>query len=172
MRYLGLAVLAMFVAAPVAAQSAAELRTQLEETKAMLAQGEAAGMDASVLASLRESLALIEETIKEMEADEASSGGSADAADETANAPYPVKPNLAATEACAGFTEQNYRQRALAGGSDVQLDTMCGQAFEYYTMYKRAIAQGYSEADANRTYDAHAKSALVANDFYANNRGD
>ena len=42
---------------------------------------------------------------------------------------------------------------------------MCGQAFEYYTMYKRAIAQGYSEADANRTYAAHEDSARVANGF-------
>jgi hypothetical protein len=32
-------------------------------------------------------------------------------------------------------------------------------------MYKRAIAQGYSEADANRTYAAHAQSAQVANSF-------
>ena len=42
---------------------------------------------------------------------------------------------------------------------------MCGQAFEYYTMYKRAIAQGYSEADANRTYAAHEQSARVAEGF-------
>jgi hypothetical protein len=32
-------------------------------------------------------------------------------------------------------------------------------------MYKRAIAQGYSEADANRTYAAHSQSAQVANNF-------
>jgi hypothetical protein len=160
-------------AVPAHAQSAAELRNQLEETKAMLAEGEASGMDSSVLASLRESLAAVEETIREMEADEASAGvGGTAAPDAAVDARYPVKPNLAATEACAGFTEANYRQVALADGSDQQLRAMCGQAFEYYTMYKRAIAQGYSEADANRTYDAHEKSALVANDFYANNRAD
>ncbi|MFO6445648.1 hypothetical protein ACLBKU_00750 [Erythrobacter sp. NE805] len=171
MRYTWLAALALLGAAPAAAQSAGELRAQLEETKAMLAQGEAAGMDASVLSTLRETLAMLEETIREMEAEEGAASP-APAAEEPLNAPYPVKPNLAATEACAGFTEQNYRSRALAAGSDVQLDTMCAQAFEYYAMYKRAIAQGYSEADANRTYDAHSKSALVANDFYANNRAD
>ena len=98
--------------------------------------------------------------------------GAGAASDAAIDATYPVKPNLAATEACAGFTETNYRQVALAEGNDQQLRAMCGQAFEYYTMYKRAIAQGYSEADANRTYDAHEKSALVANDFYANNRAD
>jgi len=75
------------------------------------------------------------------------------------------KPNLAATAACAGFTEANYRQMALRGGGDTQLDTMCGQAFEYYTMYKRALAQGYSVADADRTYQAHAAAARVANGF-------
>jgi hypothetical protein len=167
---------ALLAAVPAQAQTAAELRAQLEQTKAMLAQGEAAGMDDSVLSSLRESLAMVEQTIREMEADEASSGAPSPAsetpAEAAANAPYPVKPNLAATPACAGFTESNYRQAALAEGNDQQLRAMCGQAFEYYTMYKRAIAQGYAEADANRTYDAHEKSALVANDFYANNRAD
>jgi hypothetical protein len=170
MRFVWLAAFALMGAVPAAAQSAAELRAQLEETKVMLAQGEAAGMDASILASLRESLAMIEETIQEMEAEEGAS--SAPAGSQDLDAPYPVKPNLAATPACTGFTEQNYRQKALAGGTDVQLDTLCGNAFEYYTMYKCAIAQGYSEADANRTYDAHSKSALVVNDFYANNRAE
>ena len=82
----------------------------------------------------------------------------------TAGASYPTKPNLAAS-ACSGFTEGNYRSRALEGGGDSQLNTMCGQAFEYYTMYKRAIAQGYSEADANRTYAAHEQSAQVASGY-------
>lgn len=77
---------------------------------------------------------------------------------------YPTRPNLA-TGACAGFTEGNYRTKALEGGGDSQLNTMCGQAFEYYTMYKRAIAQGYSEADANRTYAAHEQSARVASGY-------
>jgi hypothetical protein len=77
---------------------------------------------------------------------------------------YPTRPNLA-LGACAGFTEANYRQRALSGGGDQQLYTMCGQAFEYYVMYKRAIAQGYSEADANRTYAAHQQAANVASGF-------
>lgn len=84
---------------------------------------------------------------------------------------YPVKPNLA-VRACAGFTEQNYRSRALSGGGDQQLLAMCGQAFEYYTMYKRAIAQGYSEADADRTYAAHKASAQVAQSYLQNNAAD
>lgn len=79
-------------------------------------------------------------------------------------APYPTKPNLALS-ACTGFTEGNYRTKALEGGGDSQLNTMCGQAFEYYTMYKRAIAQGYSESDANRTYAAHEDSARVASGY-------
>lgn len=158
----------VLVAAPAQAQSAAELRGELERTKIMLNQGEAAGMDASILASLRESVAGLEQVVREMEAEEGSAGATAAAID----APFPVRPNLAATAACAGFDESNYRQLATEEGRDQQLRAMCGQAFEYYTMYKRAIAQGYSEADANRTYDAHSKSALVANDFFANNRAD
>jgi hypothetical protein len=76
-----------------------------------------------------------------------------------------LKPNLAATPACAGFTESNYQQMAMQGGGDTQLYVMCGAAFNYYAMYKNAIAQGYSAADAERTYDAHRQSALVANNF-------
>lgn len=84
---------------------------------------------------------------------------------------YPTRPNLAAS-ACAGFTEGNYRQKALSGGGDQQLHTMCGQAFDYYAMYKRAIAQGYSEADANRTYAAHEQSARVAQGFLRSHGAD
>ena len=84
---------------------------------------------------------------------------------------YATRPNLA-TGACAGFTESNYRQKAVSGGGDQQLYTMCGQAFEYYTMYKRAIAQGYSEADANRTYAAHQQSAQVAQGYLQSHGAD
>ncbi|WP_051414415.1 tetratricopeptide repeat protein [Pseudoxanthomonas suwonensis] len=84
---------------------------------------------------------------------------------------YPTRPSLA-TGACAGFTEGNYRQKALTGGPDQQLYALCGQAFEYYTMYKRAIAQGYSEADANRTYAAHEQSARVAQGFLRSHGAD
>lgn len=79
-------------------------------------------------------------------------------------ASYPTKPNLAGS-ACSGFTEGNYRQQALQGGGDSQLHTMCGQAFEYYTMYKRAIAQGASQADAERTYEAHRQAAQTASGY-------
>ncbi len=82
----------------------------------------------------------------------------------SSGASYPTKPNLASS-ACSGFTENNYRTKALEDGGDRQLNTMCGQAFEYYTMYKRAIAQGYSESDANRTYAAHEDSARVASGY-------
>jgi len=47
---------------------------------------------------------------------------------------------------------------------------MCGQAFEYYTMYKRAIRQGFSQADAERTYQAHVQAATNAKAFFDNNR--
>ncbi|HZW16759.1 MAG TPA: hypothetical protein VFF66_10985 [Brevundimonas sp.] len=91
----------------------------------------------------------------------------------TGGAGVTVRPNaLGSSPACSMMNESNYRQVALSGGNDVQLKTMCGQAFEYYTMYKRAIAQGYSEADANRTYDAHQQAALNAISFYNNNRAN
>ncbi|MDP1588538.1 MAG: hypothetical protein Q8M07_12385 [Prosthecobacter sp.] len=68
---------------------------------------------------------------------------------------YPTRPNLALGAQCPGFTIANYRTHAFNGGNDQQLYSLCGQAFEYYKMYLNAIDQGYSEADANRTYDAH-----------------
>jgi hypothetical protein len=84
---------------------------------------------------------------------------------------YSTRPNLLeGSPACAMMNESNYRTEALSGGNDVQLKTMCGQAFEYYHMYKNAIAQGYSEADANRTYAAHEGAAQNAISFYQNNR--
>ncbi|GAB3505179.1 hypothetical protein [Pseudoxanthomonas daejeonensis] len=84
---------------------------------------------------------------------------------------YRTRENLALSS-CAGFTESNYRQKAVSGGGDQQLYAMCGQAFEYYTMYKRAIAQGYSEADANRTYAAHQQSAEVAAGYLQSHGAD
>lgn len=87
------------------------------------------------------------------------------------SATYPVRPNVVlGTPACAMMNEGNYRQVAMSGGNDVQLKTMCGQAYEYYVMYKRAIDQGYSEADANRTYAAHQQAGLNAVSYYQNNR--
>lgn len=64
-----------------------------------------------------------------------------------------------------GVSMGDYRSSALSGGRDVQLKTMCGQAYEYYSMYLRAIAQGYSESEANRTYDAYSASATTAVNF-------
>lgn len=68
---------------------------------------------------------------------------------------YPTRPNLAEGSQCPGFTIGNYRTHAFNGGRDQQLFALCGQAFEYYKMYLNAIDQGYSEADSNRTYNAH-----------------
>jgi membrane-associated protease RseP (regulator of RpoE activity) len=84
---------------------------------------------------------------------------------------YPTRPNaLDGSPACSMMNQGNYRDVSLSGGNDVQLKTMCGQAFEYYHMYLNAIAQGYSEADANRTYAAHQGAAQNAISFYQNNR--
>jgi hypothetical protein len=83
---------------------------------------------------------------------------------------YPTKPNRATGQFCPGFTMENFETKAFQGGNDTQLFTMCGQAFNYYRMYLNAIRQGYAEADANRTYDAHVKSARVAEQFYRDTR--
>jgi len=88
-------------------------------------------------------------------------------------APFKTKGNRLDSEAaCAGFTEANYRQVALSGEPDTQLKTMCGMAFEYYSMYKRAISQGASEQDANRTFTAHEGAARTAIEFYKNSRAN
>jgi hypothetical protein len=71
-----------------------------------------------------------------------------------------------------GYTEANYRELSLAEGQDQQLRAFCGQSYEYWTMYKRALSQGYSEADAGRTYAAHEKAALVLKQFYDETRTD
>jgi hypothetical protein len=174
MRLLLLPLILLATATGASAQSVAELRAQLQETRAMIAQGEAAGMDPEVIRSLRESMNEVEQSIREMEADEGSAQATAPAPENAAplTASFPIRANkLDGDPACTGFTLQNYRQRGLEGGNDVQLKTMCAQAFEYYNMYLNAIRQGYAEADANRTYDAHAGAALNASSFYANNRG-
>lgn len=86
-------------------------------------------------------------------------------------ATYPKRPNVLNNQAaCAMMNENTYRQVGVSGGNDVQLKTMCAQAWEYYKMYERARLQGYSEADANRTYAAHQQAAQNAISFYANNR--
>jgi hypothetical protein len=74
----------------------------------------------------------------------------------------PGQPNMAAAY-CPGFTEDNYRTRALQGGGDTQLYTLCGGAYEYFHMYQNAIRQGLAGAD--RTYQAHRASALQIQQF-------
>ncbi len=76
---------------------------------------------------------------------------------------YPTRPNLAEGPQCPGFTISNYRTHAYEGGRDQQLYSHCGVAFEYYKWYLNAIEQGYSEADANRTYNAHEGAVRVLN---------
>lgn len=78
--------------------------------------------------------------------------------------------NLAEGSCGSLMTLQNYRTNALSGGNDVQLKTLCGQAYEYYAMYKRAITQGYGHDDLMRTYNAHKDASAVVNQFYAEAR--
>ena len=121
-------------------------------------QGAAAFSDNQVVQALAQaSASTLGQSVPSLGGIAASSGGKSGAS-------FPTKPNLA-TGACSGFNESNYRQLAVSGGADSQLYAMCGQAFEYYTMYKRAISQGYSEADCNRTYAAHEQASRVASNF-------
>src|SRR5690348_11436392 len=55
------------------AQSVSELRAQLAQTRALIRQAEAAGMDPGLLESLRQSMDIAEQSIREMEEDEARS---------------------------------------------------------------------------------------------------
>ena len=153
--------------APVQAQSVAEMRAQYAQTQEMLNQAEAGGMDASTVASLRESLDGLRQVIDDMEREQAeSSAPQPEAVSEPAPAPVvaTLEPNLAAgTCGDFGVTEDNYRQASLEPGNDVQVRTMCGQALEYYAMYKRAVAQGHPEAW--RTYDAHRQASAQLTHF-------
>jgi hypothetical protein len=49
---------------------------------------------------------------------------------------------------------------------------MCAGAYNYYAMYLRAIAQGYSQADSDRTYAAFNDSAKVADHYYEANKAN
>lgn len=161
MRKFVMAAFAVVVAcSPIQAQSIAELKAQYAQTMEMLNQAEAAGMDPSLVASLRESLEGLRQSIEEDE--RAQSQAVAPIAEEPAPAlptQANLKPNLAASP-CADFgvTEDNYRQASLAPGNDLQMRTLCGQALELYSMYKRAVGQGHPEAW--RTYDAHRQASM------------
>lgn len=166
-----LAALTMAMSAlPAFAQTAAELRAQLEETRSQIRQAEAAGVDESLLGPLREMLADVERMIAEDAAAAAATPASS-SEPSTSGYAYPPKPNWLANEAaCQGFTLENYRTYALSGGPDTQLKTLCGGAYEYYAMYLRAIRQGYSPADSDRTYAAYEGAARTAVSFYAGAR--
>lgn len=171
-RLLALIGAAAILASPLKAQSVAELRAQYQQTQEMLNQAEAAGLDPAMLSSLRESLEGLKQTIDEMERDEAASQASA-SAPEPAAGPAPAaagaEENLAApTCRNFGFDENNYRAKAVEPGPDLQIRTLCGQAYEYYAMYKRALAQQHPEAW--KTYDAHRQSAAVVNNFWSEAR--
>lgn len=88
-------------------------------------------------------------------------------------ASYPIEPPVNLGEACAGFTESNYRALAVqAPGDDAHLYAACGQAFELYQMYLNAVRQGYSQAEAMRTYQAHQGAAANAVDYYRTRRAN
>ena len=172
-RFLAIAGALCVAASAVQAQSVAELRAQYEQTEAMLNDAEAAGMDADLTASLRESLDTLRQVIDDMERDQSSSSTYSEDEyveeyDDTPVVPEPVRAapvNNHAGDTCSklGFTETNYRERSFAAG-DEQLRKLCGQAYEYLAMYKRALEQGHPEA--YRTYDAHKQAAAVVNNFY------
>lgn len=150
---------------PIQAQSIAELKAQHAQTMEMLNQAEAAGMDPAMVASLRESLEALRQSIEE---DERAQSEAAQAPLEEAPPPAPApaaaEPNLAASP-CADFgvTEDNYRQASIAPGNDLQMRTLCGHALELYSMYKRALSQGHPEAW--RTYDAHRQASMQLTGF-------
>lgn len=159
--------------APAAmAQTTAELRAQVNDLKAQIRQGEQAGLDPSFLNQMRDIVKQLETSIAEMEADEAkSNGGAAAAAPPAETFAYAPKPNWLDNEpACKGFTLQNYRTRALEGGDDTQLYTLCGAAYAYYDAYLRGIRQGYSQADTDRTYAAFDTAARNVKNFYDSTR--
>lgn len=101
-----------------------------------------------------------------------SSGGSMGASASSGMASAPMLPNtLAGSSACGGMNESNYRQVGLSGGGDTQMKTQCAMAYEYYNQYKNAVAQGYSAADAQRTYDAFQKTAMQVQQFQSETSG-
>lgn len=63
---------------------------------------------------------------------------------------------------CSGMNADNYRDVALSGGGDVQMKTQCAMAYEHYNNYKKAVEQGYGEADVQRALDVYQKSAAYA----------
>lgn len=64
---------ALLFCTPVTAQSIGELRQQLAQTRQMISEAEANGLDESMIQSLRENLEIAEQAISEMEADQSSS---------------------------------------------------------------------------------------------------
>ncbi|MBA3577434.1 MAG: hypothetical protein H0W39_07480 [Sphingomonas sp.] len=153
------------------AQSVADLRAQYQQTQAMINDAESQGVDPGLVASLRESLNGLKQVIDEMEQEQASNSSSSDETPvvEAVPALQPAEGNLASgTCSRFGMDEENYRQTALADGNDQQIRALCGQAYEYYSMYKRALSQRHPEAW--KTYDAHKKSAMVVNNFYGEAR--
>lgn len=160
---------AVSLASPASAQNIGELRAQYQQTMEMLQQAEAMGVDAGLTSSLRQSLEGLRQSIDEMERDQQAASHASNAPSEPAPTPAPVvaaaQENLAAAT-CGrfGFTADNYRTVALSGGNDEQIKTLCGQAYEYHSTYKRALSQQHPEAW--KTYDAHKQAAAVVNNFY------
>lgn len=152
---------AALVGTPAPAQNSAALRAQMEETMALIRQAESMGVDVSELRATMEEL---QRSIEEDERAEREMASRPVEQPVVAEAPAALEPNLAAG-VCGdfGITEENYRTAALSGGNDVQMKTLCGQAMEYYSMYKRAMAQKHPEAW--RTYDAHKQASMQLGAF-------
>ena len=83
-----------------------------------------------------------------------------------------AKPNVIDGGACSKVTASNYRTEALVKDGDTQLRTMCGAAHEYYNVYLNALKQGYSPADADRSYQAHVQAATTAASYAQTHRAN
>jgi hypothetical protein len=82
------------------AQTVQELRAQLDQTRQMVAEAEASGMDDAALSTLRDSLQVAEEAVREMEAEEASARSAG-----VSSSTYEPSVQKAATVESAGTTQ-------------------------------------------------------------------
>lgn len=86
-----------------------------------------------------------------------------------AQATHEARPNvLEGQAACEGYTTENFRERyaANAAGQEAQRHAFCAAAYAYYRGYLNAVAQGYAQADTDRTYDAYLVQARNAQTFF------
>lgn len=97
-----------------------------------------------------------------------SGGGASLATPGGGGADWTPEPNtLEGSDACPGYTSQNYKEYYAANSqSDVQLHSLCAAAFNYYSMYLNAKKQGYSKQEAHRTYEAFQGAASTAEGYF------